>query len=134
MRFSRLLLSAAAIAVAGVALATPAYAVQGTPAPSPAPTAAPVQAPLQADETEPAATPAPSPAAGAPAPTLSAEAAPLPQTPTDQKPGTGERGLPVTGAQIGGLVVLGGGLIAAGIAMLAVRRRGPTSVYDLVDG
>jgi LPXTG-motif cell wall-anchored protein len=33
------------------------------------------------------------------------------------------RGLPVTGAQVGGLVVLGCGLLSAGFAMTAVRRR-----------
>jgi hypothetical protein len=32
-------------------------------------------------------------------------------------------GLPVTGMQLGGLLVLGSGLLAAGVAMVAVRRR-----------
>ena len=39
--------------------------------------------------------------------------------------------LPVTGAQVGGLVVLGAGLLAAGVAMLAVRRR--RGLPDLTD-
>lgn len=41
-----------------------------------------------------------------------------------EKPGDDdEAGLPVTGIQVGGLVVLGSGMLAAGVAMLAVRRR-----------
>jgi hypothetical protein len=47
-----------------------------------------------------------------------------------EKPGD-EGGLPVTGMQVGGLVVLGSGLLAAGVAMLAVRRRrGLTELTD----
>jgi LPXTG-motif cell wall-anchored protein len=39
--------------------------------------------------------------------------------------------LPVTGAQVGGLLLLGGGLLAGGIAMIAVRRR--RNLADLLD-
>ena len=35
----------------------------------------------------------------------------------------GEGGLPVTGAQVGGMLVIGFGLLSAGFAMTAVRRR-----------
>lgn len=35
----------------------------------------------------------------------------------------GDGGLPVTGMRLGGLLVLGSGLLAAGVAMVAVRRR-----------
>jgi hypothetical protein len=44
-----------------------------------------------------------------------------------EKPGDDEGGLPVTGMQVGGMVALGAGLLAAGVAMLAVRRRGGLS-------
>jgi LPXTG-motif cell wall-anchored protein len=44
-----------------------------------------------------------------------------PTTPTGAE--NGRRGLPVTGAQVGGMLVLGFGLLSAGFAMTAVRRR-----------
>lgn len=49
--------------------------------------------------------------------------------PTTPDPGASASpaGLPLTGAQVGGLVLLGGGMLAGGIAMLAVRRRGNLS-------
>ena len=37
--------------------------------------------------------------------------------------GDGDGGLPVTGAAVGGVIVLGLGLVAGGIALMAVRRR-----------
>jgi LPXTG-motif cell wall-anchored protein len=46
------------------------------------------------------------------------------ETPTPEPSGEGGAlDLPVTGAQVGGMVILGGGLLAAGIAMTAVKRR-----------
>jgi LPXTG-motif cell wall-anchored protein len=44
--------------------------------------------------------------------------------------GGGGSGLPVTGAQVGGMLILGGGLLAAGIAMSAVKRR--RDLWDLL--
>lgn len=46
-------------------------------------------------------------------------------------PGEEEPGLPVTGMQVGGLVALGVALLAAGAAMMVVRRRG--SITDLAE-
>lgn len=43
---------------------------------------------------------------------------------------TADHGLPVTGAQVGGMLILGGGLLAAGIAMSAVKRR--RDLWDLL--
>jgi LPXTG-motif cell wall-anchored protein len=43
-------------------------------------------------------------------------------------------GLPVTGFQVGGLVALGAGLVAAGTAMLAVRRRRAFPDAEPADG
>ena len=48
-------------------------------------------------------------------------------TPPDDEPK-----LPVTGAQFGGLLILGGGLLAAGLAMVAVRRR--RNISDILEG
>lgn len=46
------------------------------------------------------------------------------ETPSPEPSGEGGAlDLPVTGAQVGGMVILGGGLLAAGIAMTAVKRR-----------
>jgi hypothetical protein len=50
-----------------------------------------------------------------------------------EQPGD-EGGLPVTGVQVGGLAALGAGLLAAGVAMLAVRRRRGPSEPELADG
>jgi LPXTG-motif cell wall-anchored protein len=41
----------------------------------------------------------------------------------DDKDDKDDKGLPVTGGQLGGMALLGGGLLTAGLAMLAVRRR-----------
>ena len=41
----------------------------------------------------------------------------------DDKDDQDDKGLPVTGGQLGGMALLGGGLLTAGLAMLAVRRR-----------
>ena len=41
----------------------------------------------------------------------------------DDKDDEDDKGLPVTGGQLGGMALLGGGLLTAGLAMLAVRRR-----------
>jgi LPXTG-motif cell wall-anchored protein len=66
---------------------------------------------------QPPQSPTPTPTA-APTPTPA-----LPPTPT-RPPVSNERpGLAATGARTGGLVVLGTGLLAAGVAMMAVRRR-----------
>jgi LPXTG-motif cell wall-anchored protein len=46
--------------------------------------------------------------------------------------GDDEDELPVTGMQVGGLAVFGAGLLAAGAALLAVRRR--RNLTDLVEG
>jgi hypothetical protein len=76
-----------------------------TPEPSEEPTPGPSEEPTPAPSEEP--TPAPS------------------EEP--KKPG-----LPVTGVGIGGMLVFGGGLLAAGIAMLAVRRR--RNLSDVLEG
>lgn len=63
--------------------------------------------------------------AGGPGPTAVPSSAP-PAAPTTEPEVPGEvdqLGLPVTGMQVGGMVLLGSGLLAGGIAMLAVRRR-----------
>jgi LPXTG-motif cell wall-anchored protein len=56
--------------------------------------------------------------------------------PRTDPPGTEPPGdkpeLPVTGAQVGGLLLLAGGLLAAGVAMIAVRRR--RSINDILEG
>lgn len=51
--------------------------------------------------------------------------------PGETEPPDEEPELPVTGAQVGGLLLLAGGLLAAGIAMIAVRRR--RSIADLLE-
>jgi hypothetical protein len=76
---------------------------------------------------EPATTPSPTPSPGE---------SPTPPTPTaaPTTPPPGNQagpGLVVTGAQVGGMVVLGTGLLAAGVAMMAVRRR--RAISDLFD-
>ena len=76
----------------------------------------------------PGATPSPSPGA-TPTPTPSVAPTATPGTPPPAGAGPG---LVVTGAQVGGMVVLGTGLLAAGVAMMAVRRR--RAVSDLLDG
>jgi LPXTG-motif cell wall-anchored protein len=50
---------------------------------------------------------------------------------TSSAPGGGGGGLPVTGTAIGGIVVVGVGLVAAGVALLAVRRRREIDLTDL---
>jgi LPXTG-motif cell wall-anchored protein len=82
-----------------------------TPTPvTPTPTAGATRSPAQPDETPtPSLTSTPTAPAGEPTP--------------DQSGDKGRGGLPVTGAQVGGMAVLGAGLLAAGIALLAVRRR-----------
>ena len=62
-----------------------------------------------------------------PTPAPSEEPTPAPSESPDEKPG-----LPVTGPGLGGLLVLSGGLFAAGIAMLAVRRR--RNLTDVLEG
>jgi hypothetical protein len=76
---------------------------------------------------QPAATPPPTPGA---TPTPTTETAAPTATPSTPPPGAAP-GLVVTGAQVGGMVVLGAGLLAAGVAMMAVRRR--RAVSDLLD-
>jgi LPXTG-motif cell wall-anchored protein len=51
----------------------------------------------------------------------------------EQPPGD-DGSLPVTGTQVGGLVAIGAGLLAAGAAMLAVRRRRILPDADPADG
>lgn len=122
MRHLLLLLRAATLAVAALWLVAAAHPASAEPTPSPGPS--PVQTP-QVDptppESAPGTAPGPSPAAD-PQPSADAPAA-GPGDSTPPETSDNRRGLPVTGAQVGGMVVLGGGLIAAGIAMLAVRRR-----------
>jgi LPXTG-motif cell wall-anchored protein len=68
----------------------------------------------------PVRSPAPRPeTASSPGPTVSPTVTPV-TPPASERPGIG---LPVTGAQVGGMVLLGTGLLAGGFAMLAVRRR-----------
>ena len=52
--------------------------------------------------------------------------------PGETTPPEDEPKLPVTGAQFGGLLILGGGLLAAGLAMVAVRRR--RNISDILEG
>ena len=115
MRLSRLLIRAAAIAIASMALAVPGW-LAGSAAATPTPT--PTPAPTQP------ASPLSAPATGTPAPAAPSTPASAPPPGPEQPAPDEERGLPVTGAQVGGMVVLGGGLIAAGIAMVAVRPGG----------
>lgn len=72
---------------------------------------------------EPGPEPTPTPTKPAPEPTPSSDPSAPPVESTPQPGDEEEPGLPVTGAQAGGMVVLGGGLLAAGIAMMTVRRR-----------
>jgi hypothetical protein len=97
--------------------------------------------------TPPAGSPIPTPSAGVPdpgptggtaAPTVPAGATPPAATATvppeaEEPPPPDEDlpGLAFTGAQVGGMVVLGTGLLSAGVAMLAVRRR--RTFPDLID-
>ncbi|HLU32726.1 MAG TPA: LPXTG cell wall anchor domain-containing protein [Natronosporangium sp.] len=134
MRQSRLLIRAATIATATMVLAVPGWLVgfvgSATANPTPTPT--------------PPVSTSTAPATGGPAPLVTpaaspgSTATPTPAEPPSPPPGEqppepdGRKGLPVTGAQVGGMVVLGGGLIAAGIAMVAVRRR-DLSDLDFVD-
>jgi LPXTG-motif cell wall-anchored protein len=84
-----------------------------TPTPAtPTPTAETTRSPAQ-----PEGTPTPTPSV------TSTPTAPAGEPTPDQSGDKGRGGLPVTGAQVGGMAVLGAGLLAAGIALLAVRRR-----------
>lgn len=91
--------------------------------PSGAPTATPT-ATATATSPPPPGAPTPTPPAGTPAPAPAADSTP----PDENLPG-----LAFTGAQVGGMVVLGSGLLSAGVAMVAVRRR-RILPPDLVDG
>lgn len=50
---------------------------------------------------------------------------------TSSTPGGGGGNLPLTGTAVGGLVVVGVGLLAAGVAMMAVRRRREVDLTDI---
>lgn len=92
------------------------YACAGERAATPDPT--PAQTPTPIPGTSPSANPTATPTQP------SAQLAP-----PDQRPG-----LAATGARVGGLLVLGSGLVAAGVALLAVRRRRNLShLADLSD-
>jgi LPXTG-motif cell wall-anchored protein len=64
-------------------------------------------------------------------PSESGSASLPPPSGTSSAPGGGGGGLPVTGTALGGLVVLGVGLVAAGVALLSVRRRREIDLTDL---
>jgi LPXTG-motif cell wall-anchored protein len=81
-----------------------------TESPTPTPTESPTPTPTEQPTPTPTGTMTPSP--GAPATT------PPAAPPEEEKPE-----LPVTGIGIGSLLVLGGGLLVAGIAMMSVQRR-----------
>lgn len=72
------------------------------------------------------------PGNGKPTPTPS----PTPSEPGGNGEGGGENGddeeggLPITGLEVGGLAALGTGLVAAGMALLLVRRRTQTGLTD----
>ena len=91
--------------------------------PPPAPVSSPASQPAADDPTAsspPAGAPTRAPA-GAPTSVPAGASTSAPATPpASERPGIG---LPVTGAQVGGMVLLGTGLLAGGFAMLAVRRR-----------
>lgn len=77
--------------------------------------------------------PGPSPS-GEPTPPASGEPSPpASEEPTTPAPGEEpkEPDLPATGMSLGGLLILSGGLLAAGIALVAVRRR--RSLSDLLN-
>lgn len=132
MRQSRLLIRTAVLAIATMAFAVSGWLATsvGSAAATPTPTPAPTQ-PLPAPTVPATGTPLPQPTVAA-----SPTPAPAPPPGSGQESGheqpeqDGDNGLPVTGAQVGGMVVLGGGLVAAGIAMAAVRRR-DLSDFDL---
>jgi hypothetical protein len=88
------------------------HACAGEPATAPTP----IPSPSPPPDGSPAPAPGPSPS-GSP--------------PPGHQPGPGGPKLVVTGAQVGGMVVLGTGLLAAGVAMMAVRRR--RAIADLFD-
>jgi hypothetical protein len=141
-----LLVTATAEVARGTRLIVQA-ACAGTPeqptGPTPSPTATAI-ATATATPTPSAGTPGPTaaPPAGPPAPAPSriiqtvspapaGSAAPAPAAEDPPPPDEDLPGLAFTGAQVGGMVVLGSGLLSAGVAMVAVRRR---ILPDLVDG
>jgi hypothetical protein len=117
-------------------------ACAGTPAQPTDPTPSPTVT-ATATATPPAGTPTPTapatvtspPPAGPPAPTPTPPTGtPVPAPAAEDSPPPDEDlpGLALTGAQVGGMVMLGSGLLSAGVAMVAVRRR--RILPDLVDG
>lgn len=117
---------------------TPEQPTEPTPSPTATATSTATATPTPATPT-----PTPTPPAGTPAPAPSGAIPTVPPTPTrsavpapageDSSPRDEDlAGLAFTGAQVGGMVVLGSGLLSAGVALVAVRRR--RILPDLLDG